>query len=667
MLSYFKPLLMHQTKAILLLTLMQAIAMTVTAQHPDTVSAIDVTLEDNKASFNAPLRPLRQLAGAPEAFYTHFWEFGDGQFSFEAQPRHIYKDTGHYNVVYYATNNYDDGKPPPRRRKKVPVKNKVLYARQNTPSLFKKEGAIEMRVNRQPRPGEDMVLIIGYRNKNASAALNGSLLLFYNEKQFKSKNFELEEERAYHGEKNSSLSSIAFTDNEIIETSGMGIGSGPQAPEVSTGKNFYAGRLTELLKTKQQQFRQNNVWRFENLQQGEEKYFFLTLHTTPEMIKDTNAVVMLTGMFVPDDPQGELEEYQLELQIVASHDPNRMLLRNQRLNYRFTGHSKEMTYKVKFQNTGKGPAGQISIGVAVPPVLDANSLEVMDQYPKCVPCDAAYAGQSCLDTIINKDSIHFIFKNIYLPGLRQEGFYDPDSTGGFVKYRLQFNKKLKKLPFESSAAIVFDNNPAVHTNGSKGYFIPGNSPGIIIGYNKWVDIENKNRTEEDYWMIGASFSPYSPYKKYLQWELLAGLDNQPEQLVSRGPGGDTTINGQLYFQQNIDRFENKKITKLFFVPLQLRYNIIDWVGAGIGTMITMDAIIKTSARREMLLIGPMPPPLMLAEKEPDRTAYFKNWDIAAFADIQLGKVRSGPAVGARLLHYFSKPQNRLFLYATWRL
>ena len=84
-------------------------------------------------------------------------------------------------------------------------------------------------------------------------------------------------------------------------------------------------------------------------------------------------------------------------------------------------------------------------------------------------------------------------------------------------------------------------------------------------------------------------------------------------------------------------------------------------------MVSTDAIIKTAARKEILVICPTPPPLMLAEKDPGQTQFFKNWDVAVFADLQLGKVRVGPAVGLRFMHYFSTPQNRLFIYATWRL
>src|SRR6185295_529573 len=141
---------------------------------------------------------------------------------------------------------------------------------------------------------------------------------------------------------------------------------------------------------------------------------------------------------------------------------------------------KEHAYRLRFQNTGKGPAKLVSVGIAIPPMLNSKSVEIVDFYPKCPLCDSTNMNRSCLDTVVSKDSIHFVFRNIYLPGLQQEGFSDADSTKGFVRYRLRFNKGLKKLPFDSRAAIVFDKNEPVLTNHAWGKFRPGKSPGIIL-------------------------------------------------------------------------------------------------------------------------------------------------------------------------------------------
>src|SRR3546814_18033552 len=72
--------------------------------------------QGSRTQFSAGLRSLRQIAGAPEAFYTYYWEFGDGTFSFDEMPVHDYSSAGEYEVRLYATNNYDDGTEPPSKR-----------------------------------------------------------------------------------------------------------------------------------------------------------------------------------------------------------------------------------------------------------------------------------------------------------------------------------------------------------------------------------------------------------------------------------------------------------------------------------------------------------------------------------------------------------------------
>ncbi|MFZ1786162.1 MAG: PKD domain-containing protein [Ferruginibacter sp.] len=661
-----KPKPVHPKKAILLVMLMQTMFFIAMGQRIDTAT-INLQLNNNQANFSSTLRPLQQVAGAPEAFYSYYWEFGDGQFSFEEKPVHNYRDTGLFNTILFATNNYDDGKPPPLKPKPVRVKSKNnTYAANKSPSFFKQGGAIEMRVNAMPKPDEDMVLIIGYRNEKETSAMNGSMVLFYNERQFRKDNFNLSEERTYNNEQKTLLSNIVAFEpgNQNLQ---MDFLAGPGAFLQIENFDYYGGNLAELIAAKKQTFRQNQSWRFNNLEKGGEKYFFITLHTTPEMIKDTNAVLELSGMFIPDNPALEIEEYTMQLQIVASHDPNRMMLKNRRLNYRFTGKKKEMTYTVRFQNTGRGPAHQASVAVSVPDMMDANSMEILDYYPKAVICKSGLRpDQGCLDTIIHKDSIYFTFKNIYLPGLRQEGFSDPDSTIGFIKYRLHFNKELRKLPFTSNATIIFDNNKPIYTNSQKGYFKPGRSYGVIAGYNFFFD---NHRKDENYFSIGGSISPYAPHRKYLQGELYLGYLQFPEKLIeARTENKDTIINTTMFhiFQREI--YASSKIVKFDLVPLQLRYNVCNWLGGGVGSILSFDAYTKTNNREVIYLQQTAPPnpvPVILG-KEYLNTKWFTNADVAAFADIQFGKVRVGPVLGARFIHYFRVPRNGLYVYLAWR-
>lgn len=655
----------HRKKGILLLAMMQTMIFIAMGQRVDTSAAIiNLQLTNNKANFSSILRPLQQIAGAPEAYYSYYWEFGDGQFSFEENPTHVYWDTGLYNARLFATNNYDDGKPPPLKPRPVKVNAKnSSYAVNKNPSFFKKGGAIEMRVNCMPRPDEDMVLIIGYRNETDATAMNGSMVLFYNERQFGKDNFDFSEERTYGSEQKTSLNNImAYTPaGQVSEMSSL---SGPNVFLQYEATGYYGGNLAELIAAKQKLFRQNQSWRFNDLEKGNEKYFFITLHTNPEMIKDTNTTVELTGMFIPDNPAFQIEEYTLELQIVASHDPNRMMLKNRRLNYRFTGKKKEMTYTVRFQNTGKGPARQASVAVSVPEMMDAGSIEILDYYPKAPFCKSiADQDQSCLDTIIHKDSIYFVFKNIYLPGLRQQGFNDPDSTIGFVKYRMHFNIKLKKLPFTSNAAIIFDNNKPIYTNNQKGYFKPGKSFGLVLGYNFNLD---ELLRDENYFSIGGSLSPYAPRRKYLQEEIYFGYRIPKTRITTFTENKDTIINSTMYHIFGREFCEQTHIIKLDIVPVQLRYNINNWIGAGLGSILSFNGYSRNN-QEEIVYMQQQPNPGTIEVKKMYRTIkWFTNFDVAAFADLQLGRVRVGPVLGIRFIHYFKVPRNGLYAYIAWR-
>ena len=408
----------------------------------DTVPAIiHHNPESNGIKFSSTLRPLRQIAGAPEPFYTYFWEFGDGSFSFEKEPLHFFPDDKLYQVRLFATNSYDDGKRPPTRPKPLkPGTSRPVLASNQSPSLFKSGGSIEMKTNCMPKPGDDMMLVLGYRNKpeNGIANLSGTIAFLYNDKEFNKDNFELAEVRSYHNEKKSTMDksgSFAALKQQTVNPYTASL-KGPAAPETTIP--IFDPEGSALIKEKMSAFRKAEGWKFQNLKSGQENFLFLHLKTTPEMIKDTNAVVKLTGMFIPDDALAATEFFTMELQIVASHDPNKMMLKNSRMNYRFTGKNRKLTYKVKFQNTGKGPAKKVDVGVAIPPNLDIASIEVLDSKPKIVNCDSAYTNQSCMDTTRTADSVHFIFKNIYLPGLQQKGVNDADSTMGYVEYKIGF-------------------------------------------------------------------------------------------------------------------------------------------------------------------------------------------------------------------------------------
>lgn len=661
-------------KPLLTLIVLLCIVKGLKAQVSDTIPPdIEPTIDSNQVKLNAVLRPLRQIAGAPAAFYTYFWEFGDGTYSFERNPIHHYKDTGNFDIRLFATNNYDDGKKPPTRLRRVKVeKKKTMLAMNNQPSFFSGNGSLEIRANQQPKPGEDLVLLMGYRNKPGAPvqAVSGSIMLLYNEKQFSQNGFDIAHARTYHNESSigfDSLVAMAPADPTSFlagEADGTGLFS-------VTGNEYdaLAGKkeLIQWIKTESAAFRQNKIWRVQDVRPGEEKFMFVTINTLPEMIKDTNAVVTLAGLFIPDDPSMEAERFNLELQIVASHDPNKLQLRNRRLNYRFTTRNRDNTYKVRFQNTGKGPAKRVAVTVTLPGMLNAATLKLVDMKPYCVPCATAYPNQSCVDTVVTKDSIQFIFKNIYLPGTQQDGVNDPDSTMGYVKYVLNFNKGMKKLPFVSRASIVFDKNEPIITNKSTGRFKKGLSPGIMVGYNMSLGAKLAGIPQENY-TLGFTLSEYSPYKPYLQWELYLQPSRRQQTFISRSAGRDTMYNGVGYKVDYKDVYQKVQVLGIEAVPIQVRYNLKSWIGTGAGLLVAGELNRKTSDYVEASLIPPNGQrAIMITGEQNIKTTSFAEWRGAVFADIQLGMVRVGPALGVRFLHYINPGQQRVYFFATWRL
>lgn len=649
----------------------------------DTVPAIiNHTIENGIVKFSSVLRPLRQIAGAPEPFYTYFWEFGDGSFSFEKEPQHIYPDTLKYDVRLYATNSYDDGKRPPTRPKplKPGASRPILAARgiSTEPMFFKSGGAVEMKTNCMPKPGDDMMLVFGYRNKpeNGVSTLSGTLSILYNDKEFNKDNFELAEVRTYNQEKKTNLDKFG-TIAAVKSSKDNHFYAALNGPNMNEANHVtFDPEGTALIKEKMGHYRKSESWTFEQLKSGEEKFVFLNFKTTPEMIKDTNAVVKLTGMFIPDNPLATTEFFTIELQIVASHDPNKMMLKNSRMNFRFTGKNKKLTYKVRFQNTGKGPAKKVDVGVAISEVLDKNTIEILDSKPKLIPGKPAYANQSYLDTVSVADSMHFVFNHIYLPGMQQKGVKDADSTMGFVEYKIGFKEKPKKLPFKSGAAIVFDKNEPIYTNRATGRYKMGLSPGIIAGYGFPFDNGNTPFSGQKNITFGVSLAPYAPHRYYWQVELYASSFAEKEYQIKRTEGNGRLVPIVVDGKQQearlmyADSTVRTKVVTLNVVPLQMRYNFNKYLGAGLGTLVSLNIDQQTipgkKGNYELVNASGVGSQVTLKKEFDKISKSFSDFQQTLFADVQIGKVHVGPSIGFRYLFTFQDSNSRLITYLTWK-
>jgi len=640
----------------------------VSAQLVDTTSReapIVINQNGNSIQLSADTPPLIQISGAPEAFYTYFWEFGDGHFSEEETPNHVYETPGTYEVRLQATNNYDNGKPPPSRPKTINVNDTPTG--QPSAAIGDDFGTFDILKNREPIPEEELVVVMRYANE-FDYATNGKLYLYYNERKFKADNFQLLDVRTHYGEQQVEellLTGLFVHTHPAMQWASLMEGVTPLhflKTDSSRREHLYI-----TIDEAEQEFRDKLVVEFKDMAPGAKRNMFISIKTTPEMIQDTSAIIKMRGVFVPDGRSESHQVKDLEMEIVTSHDPNKMAVNDTRINYRLRK-SKKLKYKIRFQNNGEGPATRIKLDVDVPPILDLSTLEVLDMHPKCAICpdQQPEVSYSCLDTVLNQGQVSFIFKNVYLPGSNQKGVNEYDSTKGFVKYSVKLHNKAEKINSKSRTAIIFDKNEPIITNYAKTYFKPGLSLGAKAGYRSMGDLQDSR----DYF-FGITASPYMPYRGYLQAELMASFGSYKEtiQFEERSPFGNGIDLNEIQRTNEESEYEYVNIT---LVPISYRYNFNKIIGVGGGVQVstklynTADKQIERQYFIEFLDGFEEPMPDRDESETLEVQEGISDFNPGAFVGLNVGMSRIGPSLGLRYVYQLNEPNTQLAFYLTWK-
>lgn len=604
--------------------------------------------------FKPVLPPLIQKAGAPKAFYDHYWEFGDGDYSFDENPTHVYPKGGTYEVYYLATGKYDNGKAPRSRKKRTPAPEPAEAVAAVNNALPTETASIGMKAVRNPRSQEEFVCIMSYANQSP-VPQSGKLYLFFNERNWSSEHFTFLESRNHFGEE------------EIEEPFAVASSPNPNGWTAINGPdNLYDIMLPDrfpdvALAELSHKYKQVNAWHFGGLEPGQVRNLFISLQSSENMVKDTQAIISVSGLYISDD-QRIVEQYDLELEIVSSHDPNHMAVSQRRLGFRRV-RNKALSYKVNLQNVGEGPASKVQITCTIPKGLTAQDLRILEMEPRCPFCPEGETVQSCLDTTVLEDRIVFTFRNIYLPGTRQMGIEKRDSTKGFIKYRLLPAKKIKKQDFSARASIIFDNNPPIRTNRAPTRFKPGFTLTPMIGRAILPEANGA-----DHWQVGFAVAPYKPYRLFWQGEAWAGqgtetvttdhFTNNSSWIQPIEEPTGAVIDAQFDSLANIESVQTLRSNIFNVVPLQLRYNLTAFLSIGAGAQIglnqkklTIEETIQSSVQAIDLASGQLLaqysndyPPLSSTNSKTEW-----SWDASAFADVHLGSVRIGPAGGLRVV------------------
>ena len=611
----------------------------------------------NSVSFKPETPPLIPIAGAPKPSYSYLWELGDGHYSKQAEPKHVYKKKGNYSTRLAVTNNYDNGKPPATRPKKVAVNDITDTDYKDIASIADQNG-FEILKNCDPIPEQEMVVVVSYQNLENYVA-NGKLYLFYNEKQFKNNNFELVDFRTYAGEREVKENTIASIDD--LDDSKNYLTSAENTFKFKKYKNTTTEEdLEASLKDAHTLYHNVSILEFDGANPNETRNVFYTFKTTPEMIKDTSATVTMRGIFVPNRSFKNHKVKNLEMEIVTSHDPNKMGSNGSFMNYRLV-RFKRVKFKTRFQNNGEGPARKIRLETDIPDMFDKKTFQIEGMYPECPICPKGEEPTvSCLDTIIQKKQIIFTFKNIYLPGTEQKNVKEKDSTKGFIRYSMKFNEDFHKTNTRSRTSIIFDKNEPIITNYAVTRFLPGISIGAKAGYNFYPNLEKSTS-----YFVGATISPFKSYRFYWQAEWINAL-NQHNSTISIANTFDTNANGTRRLIRTTTTTENKNVN--WEVPTLIRYNINNYIGVGAGIQTNINVLSQQNQNKKIETFEGDKELILTATKTTNNTIKnsFIDLKTGILFDLTAGFSRIGPSLGARYVINFEQDFNYFQVYGIWR-
>jgi hypothetical protein len=426
--------------------------------------------------------------------------------------------------------------------------------------------------------------------------------------------------------------------------------------KTATNEEDLGATLLEAHKT----YKNATILEFDGANPGETRNVFVTFKTTPEMIKDTSATVTMRSVFVPNRSFKNHKVKNLEMEIVTSHDPNKMGSNGSFMNYRLV-RFKRVNFKTRFQNNGEGPARMIRLETDIPDMFDKKTFQIEDMYPKCPVCPKGdEPTTSCLDTIIKQKQIFFTFKNIYLPGSEQKNVKEKDSTKGFVKYSMKFNKDFHKVNTKSRTAIIFDKNEPIITNYATTRFSPGISIGAKAGYNFYPDLDNSKS-----YFVGATVSPFKSYRYYWQAEFVNSLHSYD--------GSTTTTetfvqgaNGVRQLQRTTTSLETHNIN--WEIPVLMRYNINNFIGIGAGLQANFNVSEKQEQNLKIETFEGITDKLLLSTTNESKTAKesFTSFKTGLLFDLTIGAARIGPSFGARYVLNFEDNFNYIQLYGIWK-
>lgn len=204
------------------------------------------------------------------------------------------------------------------------------------------------------------------------------------------------------------------------------------------------------------------TWNYSNLQPNESRTIQVTFKTAVDIPIRTQVthVVTIDPLSIDTFKSDNIDS--LVLAVVGSFDPNdkQITFNNSRTVPSIIDNTTELTYTIRFQNTGNYPADFVKVTDTLSDKLDLTSLKVIA------------SSHNFNMTVKNKNVLVFDFNPIFLP----DSIANEKESHGFIKFSVKPKKVLTKDEvIKNTAYIYFDYNSAIITNTVEtGYQKPNN-------------------------------------------------------------------------------------------------------------------------------------------------------------------------------------------------
>lgn len=206
------------------------------------------------------------------------------------------------------------------------------------------------------------------------------------------------------------------------------------------------------------------TWTIDDLNALSSQQIFLTFNLPATTPLGTELKHSASVTSVPNETDLTNNIDSLEQIVTGSFDPNDKLVKEGVTDKRLVLHGTDLTYTIRFQNTGTDTAFTVRITDEIHPDLKLTSFEVL---ATSHPMNLSLSGRT----------LSFVFDDILLPDSTRN---EPESHG-FVKYRISPTDGLPNdTEVTNTAAIYFDFNSPVITNTVSNIFVdkfPANDPG----------------------------------------------------------------------------------------------------------------------------------------------------------------------------------------------